>query len=413
MFLYLFKKIDFKFCYYSFNIKIISYKMDLSINRLKVLGEEEIQRLDLKITEYKNSNQSSILDKSINEIKTQISDLSSICKDIQTELNSKTATFNQLQNSLKEHQLKYERLNENILSTEKSITEYENRKTELESQFESMDETISRLKIDEKKSKDNFEELNIKLEQRKIEFKKEKEVIENEIKKLELKMNELMSSSLSSHNNFVSELKSIELKQEVDDTQAIFDNIKFDLLINLSTNIMNYSKAYNFKCFVKYVGYCDKKNYTSIISMSDYISLPNTSYDFHKDILKCKGERTGGLCKLCKYNGFKLGDQYMYENHTIYRDYTTEKKIKLKEDHNKTSIMWFEQNYDKILENIIIHPELLILIKKLCYQDFYNLFKNYYAFNINGLDTYQFICFVAFIATNGYNEKCMKLIDIE
>ena len=37
--------------------------MDLSINRLKILGEEEIQRLDLKIEEYKNSNQSSILDK--------------------------------------------------------------------------------------------------------------------------------------------------------------------------------------------------------------------------------------------------------------------------------------------------------------------------------------------------------------
>ena len=63
--------------------------MDLSINRLKVLGEEEIQRLDLKITEYKNSNQPSVLDKSINDIKTQISDLSSICNDLEIEVNSK------------------------------------------------------------------------------------------------------------------------------------------------------------------------------------------------------------------------------------------------------------------------------------------------------------------------------------
>ena len=57
--------------------------MDLSINRLKVLGDEEIQRLDLKIAQYKSNNQSSILDKSISEIKIQISDLSSICNDLE------------------------------------------------------------------------------------------------------------------------------------------------------------------------------------------------------------------------------------------------------------------------------------------------------------------------------------------
>jgi chromosome segregation ATPase len=85
--------------------------MDLSINRLKVLGDEEIQRLDLKIAEYKSNNQSSILDKSINDIKTQISDLASICNDLQSELNGKIVIFKELENTLKEHQKKYETLN--------------------------------------------------------------------------------------------------------------------------------------------------------------------------------------------------------------------------------------------------------------------------------------------------------------
>jgi chromosome segregation ATPase len=216
--------------------------MDLSINRLKVLGEEEIQRLDLKITEYKNSNQPSVLDKSINDIKTQISDLSSICNDLEIEVNSKNSIIGQLQNTLSEYHKKYETLNENILSIELSITEYENRKIELQSQFELMDNTISRLKIEEQKNKDSYEQLNIKLEERKIHFKSEKEYIDNQIKLFELKIKELMQSSLINHIDFIDEVKSIELKQEVNDVQAIFDSIKFDLLTKLSRNIFVYGK---------------------------------------------------------------------------------------------------------------------------------------------------------------------------
>ena len=391
--------------------------MDLSINRLKVLGDEELQRLDLKITEYRNSNQHSILDKSINEIKTQISDLSSICKDIQTELNSKTATFNQLQNSLKEHQQKYELLNEQILNYEQSIINNEKLKTEFELKFETMNETISRLKIEEQTSKEKVSQLSIKLEQRNIQFKSEKEQIDNQIKLFELKIKELMQSSLTSHNNFIEKIKSIELKQEINDVQAIFDNIKFDLLTNLSRNIMNYTKEYGFKYFVKYKTQNPKytrgfKLHVLIIEIkTDFLGFNN--FWFHKNILKCKGDMNFGSCKLCNYNGFKLDERYMYENHTMYANYTIDQKKNLKDNHNEASLKWFEHNYDRILENIIIHPELLILIKKLNYQDFYNLFTSYEPFNINYIDSHQFISFVAFIATNGYNEKYMKLIELE
>jgi hypothetical protein len=227
-----------------------------------------------------------------------------------------------------------------------------------------------------------------------------------------------MQSSLTSHTDFINEIKSVELKQEVNDAQAIFDSIKFDLLTKLSRNIINYSKDYCFKYFVKYQKeerYNKLTFYELIIEIKeDYFVIGHyKGWYFHKDILKCKGEMNGGSCKLCKYNGFKLKDQYMYENHQTYSNYTKEQKIKLKDEHNKNSIKWFEQNYDKILENIIIHPELLILIKKLCYQDFYNLFTSYEPFNINYVDSYQFISLIAFIGTNGYNEKYMKLNELE
>ncbi len=414
--------------------------MDLSINRLKVLGEEEIQRLDLKITEYKNSNQPSVLDKSINDIKTQISDLSSICNDLETEISSKTIIFNQLQDSLKEYQEKYSSLNENILSIELSIQDHDKRKIELQSQFELMDETISRLRDEEQKGKISFEQLNIKLEQRKIQFKTEKEQIDNQIKLFELKIKELMQSSLTSHNNFIADVKSIELKQEVNDTQAIFDSIKFDLLTNLSRNIMNYSKDYCFKYFVKYeIGdFNNKKNYKLILETNnDYyyavkFGIPgHKCIDLHKDILKCKGGWTNfhkdNYCLLCGCRGFKLSEQKIsddyHKNPEMYKYIIGERAINPEDQKkqmnkiinyiNPPRLKWFEQNYDKILENNIIHPELLILIKKLCYQDFYSLFTSYEPFNINYVDSYQFLCFIAFIGTNGYNEKYMKLNELE
>ena len=120
-----------------------------------------------------------------------------------------------------------------------------------------------------------------------------------------------------------------------------------------------------------------------------------------------------GSCKLCKYNGFKLSKEYMYENHGTYSNYTIEQKKNLKDKHNENSLKWFEQNYDQILENIIVHKELLILIKKLNYQDFYNLFTSYEPFNINYIDSYQFISFIAFIGTNGYDERYMKLNELD
>jgi chromosome segregation ATPase len=408
--------------------------MDLSINRLKVLGDEELQRLDLKITEYRNSNQHSILDKSINEIKTQISDLSSICKDIQTELNSKTATFNQLQNSLKEHQQKYELLNEQILNYEQSIINNEKLKTEFELKFETMNETISRLKIEEQTSKEKVSQLSIKLEQRNIQFKSEKEQIDNQIKLFELKIKELMQSSLTSHNNFIANIKSIELKQEVNDVQAIFDNIKFDLLTNLSRNIMNYSKDNNLKCYV--VKYIQEENrgmtitkifYKKIVELNVSRNDPHSNIFLHSDILKCKGPFYNFKCNLCKYTNKITNIECQQTQTSEFNICSNSKAVNVPKNYqeqknkkeefvkvwNEKYFNWFENNYDKILENIIIHPELLILIKKLNYQDFYNLFTSYEPFNINYIDSYQFISLVAFIATNGYNEKYMKLIELE
>jgi hypothetical protein len=407
--------------------------MDLSINRLKVLGEEEIQRLDLKITEYKNSNQSSVLDKSINDIKTQISDLSSICNDLEIEVNSKNSIIGQLQNTLSEYHKKYETLNENILSIELSIQDHDKRKIELQSQFELMDETISRLRDEEQKNKDTLRQLNIKLEQRKVEFKNEKEIIENEIKNLELKMKELIQNSMVSHNEFTQELQTIKLCPIINDVQLIFDNIKFDLLTNLSRNILSYSKDDHVCFLVSSIDIKIKLSHNGKeIKMENMCKKKIKALSFwHKNILKCKSDfnRDSGSCNcglrfhLIEHHE-RVSDEFIKKimpsplnnclNKSYYmRDELTNAKEKYIKDSHDKYFKLLETQYKSILENIIIHPELLMLIKQLNYYDFYNLFTSYNPFNIEGFNSYQFIYFIAFIATNGFKEENMKSIEIE
>ena len=130
--------------------------MDLSINRLKILGEEEIQRLDLKIEEYKNSNQPSILDKSINDIKVQISDMNIICRDLNNNIISKTKQFELLTKQFNDNQTKYELYSNKIDALEKSIQELEINNSTKETELIEMKSHIDKLTEAELKLKEQL-----------------------------------------------------------------------------------------------------------------------------------------------------------------------------------------------------------------------------------------------------------------
>lgn len=95
--------------------------MEININRLKILSEEEIKRLDLKIEEYKNGNQISILDKSISEINMKISDMNTIYHNLNSNIISKIKQLELLTKQFNDNKGKYEIYNKRIDNLRKSI----------------------------------------------------------------------------------------------------------------------------------------------------------------------------------------------------------------------------------------------------------------------------------------------------
>jgi hypothetical protein len=64
------------------------------------------------------------------------------------------------------------------------------------------------------------------------------------------------------------------------------------------------------------------------------------------------------------------------------------------------SYKWLKENYQKILNNLVTHKELLYIINKVDYEQFYKLF-----INSNLIDEYdnpiEFLLLIAFIGSNG------------
>jgi hypothetical protein len=372
--------------------------MDLSINRLKIIGEEEIQRLDLKIAEYKSKDEKTILDKSINDIKTQISDFSSICNDIQTEIKLKTSKITDLSKKLKTYETKYTSLTEETTKLETSIFEIEEKKKDYESQFIIMEQNILSLKENEKKLRENLTQLNSSLEKRKKDYKTEKETIDAEIKMLELRMSSLMQNSLTSHSEFVSQLQSIELNPSIDENQVIFDNIKLNLV---KTICKTYSFTDN---SLKYIKLVDRINYFIYHIEGSKINIRKINYcNCHQQQIPnceaCKILKTISIC----INSYSSNSCFHCEtckfpkhpNHNSqFQHKSPEEQKKIKETYLINFLEWIENNYSQILEKSIKNKELLKLSKELNYKKFYELFDNSQLFNMVNINSYEFIVMI-------------------
>ena len=95
--------------------------MDLSIQRLKVLGETELARLDTIISEYKTRNDPTILDRDINQIRVQLQDMQTMHADLVKEYSAKQGTLTDLKKSVSDINQQYEELESNIATLESNI----------------------------------------------------------------------------------------------------------------------------------------------------------------------------------------------------------------------------------------------------------------------------------------------------
>ncbi len=360
--------------------------MDLSINRLKILGEEEIQRLDLKIEEYKNSNQPSILDKSINDIKVQLSDMSNICRDLNNDIISKTKQFELLTKTFNDNQKNYELYSKKIDALEKSIQELETNNSTKETELIEMKQHIEELTKAELKLKEQLLTLNQRNEDYKLKYIEEKEQFEFKIKQLEMEIKQSMSTNFKLYNDFVSDVKNIKINYDIDDVLSIFDKIKIDFMFLLNKKT-EYQKKFKdiHKFYYCHIGDGYSRGYT-IISQELFL--------IHKKI--CSGlveQATHNPCNLCNFKSFfSLNDKAKSSPSSIGQYYFSE--------HKSYSYKWLKENYHKILCKLVTHDELLYIINKTDYNKFYKLFLD-----SNLIDEYEnpieFLLLIAFIGSNG------------
>ena len=361
--------------------------MDLSINRLKILGEEEIQRLDMKIEEYKNSNQASILDKSINDIKVQISDMSNICRDLNNDIISKTEQFELLTTQLNDNRYNYELYINKIDALEHSIQELQINNSTKETKLIEMKQHIDKLTETELKLKEQLLILNQKNEDYKLKYIEEKERIEFKIKQLEMEIKQSITTNFKLYNDFVLDVKNINVdcdnKKEINDNsyQMAFNNIKNDIGGYL---MKNYHKLHG------------KTHPLTISNDSGFIRISNEMVYIHNKICEIKDIANSNM-KICVKCNFSYINDYNWEVRDQHKKHSSDSIFKQHED---LSYKWLKENYQKILNNLITHTELLYIINQLNYDDFYKLF-----IDANLIDEYkspiEFLLLIAFIGSNG------------
>lgn len=430
--------------------------MELNINRLKVLGEEEIERLDNKIKEYKDKI--SILNKSIPDIKRQIDDLTSICDDEQIDYDLKISEHNKLLKKLNYRKKRLDNIKINtqnidnssnnmivdICKKEELIKKLEYNKFQECEKYNQIKQQMSDLNIKEK------DILNI-VQNAKLKLDIEKSNLETSINSFNQKIKNMADVSLTHHNDFIQHINNIQIKNNsVNNDQNIFDSIKYKLSEFICKNIMYYEKD-NLQCLLKgkseisFPGHRYEKEKPFLhkfINVTEIKIHEESHFDHKKRIDEIHGFKFGGdyinihefindnikkyyahyyqieynidtifhrKCDICNFRSGII-------NLKFYSQLNHDKKKLLIEKFNSHKIKcmkWFEDNYAKILNKIITHPELLILINKLNFEDFRELFQSYEPFNIKDMDSYEFICLIAFIGTNGYDINHMKLNEIE
>lgn len=215
---------------------------DLSISRLKILGDEKIIEIDNKIKLYKHENNITPLHKSLDEIQNKINDLYRIYISLQNEFADLKKEKEIKENNIKNKISSLEKLSEEKLDIEKNIQENNKILEKHQDEINTMNTQIIILKENEKKLNNTVSLSVSKLQCDKETFKKQRDLLETNIIELQKKTEENMKQSLLVYSNHIEAINSIQFKPVIEDYKHIFNNIKIKMCITLAKN------AKTFRC---------------------------------------------------------------------------------------------------------------------------------------------------------------------
>jgi hypothetical protein len=173
--------------------------MELNINLLKVLGEEELQRLNAKVRSYTTNPQNIILGKSISDIQKKILDTNFVIDQLEKEELTNKKLLEQLLEEVNIKEKRYNYLMDSISVTESTIKQLEKISSDKGPKIPEMDNTLKKLKLHEQTLTNDLSDIQAVLMAHTQNHLKNKKIIQDQIKKLELDLSGIVQASFEQH----------------------------------------------------------------------------------------------------------------------------------------------------------------------------------------------------------------------
>jgi len=423
--------------------------MDLTINRLKVLGESDIKKLDECISEYQHQN--SILQSSLSVIKEKHNDLQHILSDLYSNHRKTTNEKISIQQQYDTLIIEYNTKNVKIGNLEKSI---ENIKEKIKDTKIKNDILIQR-KTKLENSKQDLLKTHTILEQQlaknQTKFESDYLSLTEEIKLINQKISKAKEDNLDLLTKFNENVRKLELPFIItNEVKQIYKSIRTDLVKIYCKNSHRYrtmfliynehihsfmksnSSPYWYEGgFYKFKGR-EKNRYiimcpTGLIENSSHfqglgfdniqiiLNINNESifnhhnmYNFvHRRVCEYaaslkKNEFCGSRCS-CRFPGTpSYGSPGTNNRRTLHINGTNLKTTDINEvkglfnSHYKP---WITKNYKKLLNLEQFENKLKYVVENSTYDEIFELMS--IDFDCSSMDYFEFLFFLNFLGTNG------------
>ncbi len=404
--------------------------MDLTVARLKVLGETDIANLDKKISEYKSTSNTTILNKDLAAIQQEIQRAQQKYSQLEhenweikqrhTAANQQRDEHNKRYKELEsEHQKMLSEIDEIFIQQQDYNSQITTKKAEVDKCLALLNTERHKLKsiIETHKKQDTWYQDNL-------------DIIRESIKKVENEIMEHRQLAFQKYLDYEAALKEVSLGTITarNPINLSFTELVPDLLKTFAANMGNFVKV---RDLYKKVLDTDYRSVKKAIKSCEYDTTEFIHYNICEETanlisndLKQKKQELE-LCnksvlpqKTAKYIEFLSTNLIPFSKET---NNTTKLKVCYKCKYKLPykyipgdagsfvgSTMPFDlepfndylqQNYKKLCQNIITDAKLNDIIQKTTYAELFDMLGS--VFDIKGYNTYEFLLFLAFLGTGG------------
>lgn len=357
--------------------------MELNINRLKVLGQQELEELDKEIEKYKGMK-SPLFDETLDELRKKLKDSQEFLSSTQSEHRSKENEINTKKSELENKNQQYSRLVKQISDFETQNASLEKECAEILSKIDESNEQINKL------SKVKHE-LELKLQSMTAHFEsvqsKNDEVlktIRQEIHEYTCKIKQTKQTHFEMYNKFVEDMNAaVEIDTGISEYEKLFATKKEVFMSVLCRNMEKYNTMRQFLIEKIHTPYNDPTGCFHNIHRKICVTpeCPRGDHYFENQISNIRYNNG----QLCEWRNYGYGPQIELDQYM------------------KQIGQWLVRVCYPKMKDYITDPELSYLTQKLKYEELFNLFTNSNLFDedMKTFSVFEFLCFISFIGSNG------------